>query len=219
LPTGLDGLLNGWLMDQSDDGTNGFWLTLTSTNTSDVRTSLPYGIRGDLVKFQFAHQAVPSPGNAFSLFEVDNDIYTNTPPSGQTFTLDATPFVTVFDATPPFGTPVPWLLAAGFTSDFASAETNIVNGMPLWQRYLAGFDPTDTTSTLQIQVMVGEPAAPNQLTFGTVFGKTYRVETATEIGNWITLQDGISGTGGDVTIFDQRDLSSVGTVFYRLAVY
>jgi hypothetical protein len=219
LPTGLDGLLNGWLMDQSDDGTNGFWLTLTSTNTSDVRTSLPYGIRGDLVKFQFAHQAVPSPINAFSLFEVDNDIYTNTPPSGQTFTLDAAPFVTVFDATPPFGTPVPWLLAAGFTSDFASAETNIVNGMPLWQRYLAGFDPTDTTSTLQIQVMVGEPAAPNQLTFGTVSGKTYRVETATEIGNWITLQDGISGTGGDVTIFDQRDLSSVGTVFYRLAVY
>jgi hypothetical protein len=32
------------------------------------------------------------------------------------------------------------------------------------------------------------------------------------------LLDGIAGTGGNVTYTDQRNLSGVGSVFYRVAV-
>jgi hypothetical protein len=50
-------------------------------------------------------------------------------------------------------------------------------------------------------------------------GRTYRVETATSLGSWSTLQDGIDGTGGLVTVTDTRNLSGVTSVFYRVAAY
>ncbi len=222
---GPGGLLNGWTMSTDTDGTNGFYLTILSPDTNNVLTSLPYGIRGDLVTFQFAHQAVPSGQQAFSLFQIDNTVYTNMPPSGQSFTLtNSTAFVTNYPPTPPLGTPVPWLFSFGFTNTntLAAAELSDPDGDGLltWQEYLAGTNPTNAASTFVIRTLVvAQPGFPNQITFSTVIGHTYRVETATILGGWSVLQDGISGTGGDVLVLDERDLSGVHDVFYRVVVY
>jgi hypothetical protein len=60
---------------------------------------------------------------------------------------------------------------------------------------------------------------PFQMSIPTDVGRTYRVETATSLGSWSTLQDGIDGTGGLVTVTDTRNLSGVTSVFYRVAAY
>lgn len=223
LSAGPGDILSGWSLTETNDGTgtNGNWLTLSSPDPTNVLTSLPYGIRGDLIKFQFEDQAVVNPKHAFSLFQIDNSIYTNFPPSGQSFTLTNTnSFITVFAATPTNGTPVPWLIANGFSNNFAVAELTDLDGDGLlaWQEYLAGLNPNDPNSTLALRATAA-PGQPNQITFRTVVGKTYRVEAAVTLGNWINLQDGINGTGGDFPVLDGRNLSGVSTMFYRIAVY
>jgi len=50
-------------------------------------------------------------------------------------------------------------------------------------------------------------------------GRTYRIEwAASPSGVWTILPDGITGTGGNVTYTDQRDLSTVQDMFYRVVV-
>jgi hypothetical protein len=63
----------------------------------------------------------------------------------------------------------------------------------------------------------GQP--PQQIAFKTVVGRTYRIDRATELnGPWTVLRDGIAGTGANITFADQRDLSQVTRMFYRVAV-
>jgi hypothetical protein len=46
------------------------------------------------------------------------------------------------------------------------------------------------------------------------------VDASTDLLTWQTVQDGIAGTGGNVTVFDNRNLlSSTTHTFYRAAVY
>lgn len=222
LVTSDENILNGWSLIETNDGAGGSWLTVTSPDPFNLFSSIPYGIRGDLISFQFPPHSVPQTNDAFSLLEIDNSIYTNLPPTGQSFVLNTNGFVTFYDVTPPHGTPVPWLIANGFTSDFANAELSDPNGngMPVWQEYLAGLDPNDPDSTFGITVIgAAQPGLPNQITFTTVVGKTYRVESAVTLGYWTVLEDGIAGTGGEVSVFDRRELSGVSTMFYRIAVY
>jgi hypothetical protein len=225
LSAGPGDLLAGWTLTETNDGTgtNGNWLTISSPDPTNTLTSLPYGIRGDLVKFQFLSQAVVNPKHAFSVFQIDNSIYTNYSPTGQSFTLTNTnAFVTFFAPTPPLGTPVPWLMANGFSNNFANAEITDpnTNGLLVWQEYLAGLNPRDTNSTLRVRAIAApQPGFPNEIIFRTVAGKTYRVEAAATLGNWLILEDNISGTGGDVSVFDYRNLSSVSSMYYRIAVY
>jgi hypothetical protein len=159
---------------------------------------------------------------AFSLFEVDNSIYTNALPLGRSFTLTTNLFITVFPPTPPFGTPVPWLFALGYSNNLDVVELSdpTGKGLPLWQQYRAGLNPNDPNSVFVVRSFIGgQPGVPNQITFSTVLLHTYRVESATTIGTWSTLLDNIDGTGGDVTVLDNRNLSGVSTVFYRVVVY
>jgi hypothetical protein len=225
LSAGPGDILAGWSLTETNDGTNGLWLTISSPDPTNLLTSLPYGIRGDLVKFQFANQAVVNPRHAFSFFTIDNSIYMNSAPTGQSFVLSTNgTFVTVFAPTPPMGTPVPWLMATGFTTNFANAELTDPNGNGLlvWQEYLAGLNPNDPNSTFEIRAVVAsQPGQPtqNQITFSSVLGKTYRIESSVTLGNWSSLLDGINGTGGDITVLDNRDLSTVSAMYYRIAVY
>jgi hypothetical protein len=45
------------------------------------------------------------------------------------------------------------------------------------------------------------------------------VETATSLGAWAVLRDNIPGIGGNILFIDNRTLSGVSAVFYRVAVY
>ncbi len=130
-------------------------------------------------------------------------------------------FVTNFPPTPPFGTPVPWLASyfPGNTNYAALELTNVNgNGLPVWQDYIAGLDPTNVNAKFFVFPLVSPQAGVPVLTFPTALGRIYRVDTATTVGMWMTLQDNIMGTGANVSIPDNRNLSGVGSVYYRIVV-
>ncbi len=216
------GILNGWTMTETNDNTGLRTLTLVSPSPTNLLTSIPYGTFGELAAFHFQYPDLITATQAFSAFSVDNTIYTNMLPNGQSFVLqNSNSFVTAYPAPPPHGTPIPWLIAYGFTTNFAAAELGDPNnnGLATWQDYLAGLNPIDPNSKFSVQ-MIGTPSAAQPLiTFSTVVGRTYRLETATTLNDWTVLRDGFSGTGGNLSFTDLRNLSGVSAVYYRVAVY
>jgi Immunoglobulin I-set domain/von Willebrand factor type A domain/Putative Ig domain len=217
--TGTNGILQGWTMTETAD-TNGLrTLTMISSDTNNLLTSIPYAAFGELVEFDFKYPESVTATQAFSSFSVDNSIYTNFLPSGVTFTnQNFTNFITLYAVAPPYGTPVPWLIYYGFKTNFVAAELIATNGLPVWQDYLAGLNPTNANSKFTVSTAFALGQAP-QIIFSTVVGRTYRVETATSLGSWMVLRDNIIGIGGNILFIDNRVLSGVSTVFYRVAVY
>jgi hypothetical protein len=200
--------------------TNGLrTLTMISSDTNNLLTSIPYAAFGELAEFDFKYPESVTATQAFSSFSVDNSIYTNFLPSGVTFTnQNFTNFITLYAVAPPHGTPIPWLIYYGFKTNFAAAELIATNGLPVWEDYLAGLNPTNANSkfTVSTAFALGQPP---QIVFSTVVGRTYRVDTATSLGSWMVLRDNIIGIGGNILFIDNRVLSGVSTVFYRVAVY
>jgi len=217
--TATNEILYGWTMTETTD-TNGLrTLTMVSPDTNNLLTSIQYAAFGNLVEFDFTYPDSVTATQAFSVFSINNSIYTNMQPSGQSFVMqNATNFITVYPPAPPHGTPIPWLINNGFTTNFAAAELIATNGLPVWQDYLAGLNPTNANSRFTVSAAFAPGQAP-QIIFSTVVDRTYRVETATTLGNWTVLLDNIPGTGGSISFTDYRTLSGVSAVFYRVAVY
>lgn len=215
-------ILSGWSMTETNDGAGGQWLTLVSANTSNLLSSVPYGVMGELVTFHIRYADLPSGKEAFSVFDVDNSVYTNMPPGGQSFVLANTNlFITTYTNTA-HGTPVPWLIAHGFTGDYNAAELSdpTGKGMPVWQQYQAGLDPRDTNSVFIVRsITAGSPSLPPEIIFSSVVGRTYLVQTATVLGDWTPLLENIPGIGGDIRVTDLRTLGGVNIVYYRVLVY
>ncbi len=214
--------LSGWSMTETTDNTGMRTLTLVSPSPTNLLTSIPYGTFGELAAFHFQYPDLVTATQAFSAFSVDNTIYTNMLPNGQSFVLqNGTNFITSYPPPPPHGTPIPWLLAYGFTTNFAAAELSAPNhnGLAVWQDYLAGLNPIDPNSKFSVQLGGPPPLVQPVITFSTVVGRTYRLETATTLNNWSVLRDGFSGTGGNLSFTDLRNLSGVSAVYYRVAVY
>jgi hypothetical protein len=212
-------ILAGWTMTETAD-TNGLrTLTMLSPDTNNLLTSIPYAAFGDLLSFNFQYPESLTSTQAFSVFSIDNSIYTNFLPAGQSFTnQNFTNFVKLYPPAPPHGTPIPWLISYGFTTNFAAAELIATNGLPVWQAYLAGLNPTNASSKFNV-TMALTPGPVPQILFSTVLGRTYRVETAVTLGSWVVLRDDIPGTGGNILFIDNRTLSGVNSSFYRVAVY
>jgi hypothetical protein len=217
--TNSAGLLDGWSLTQTNDGAGGEWALLSCADPSNLADSIPFATFGKLLTFSFSDPITAS--NAFSLFAVDNTIYTNTAGTnfyGLLLTNDVN-FTTVYPLPPPHGTPIPWLMSYGFTNNFDTAELADPNGngLAVWQDYLAGLNPLDINSTFGVQLAPAQ--TPPQIIFNTVVGRTYRIEWATDLnGPWTILRDGIPGTGANVTFNDQRNLNGVAGMFYRVAV-
>jgi hypothetical protein len=182
--------------------TNGLrTLTLMSSDTNNLLTSIPYAAFGDMVEFDFTYPDTLTTNQAFSVLSVDNTIYTNMLPSGQSFTnQNFSGFVTLYPPPPPHGTPIPWLTYYGFTTNFAAAELIATNGMPVWQDYIAGLNPTNSASQFSVWPLF-LPGQTPQILFSTVLGRTYRLETAI------------------ILFIDNRNLSGLQSVFYRVGVY
>ena len=216
---GPNELLSGWSLTETAD-TNGLrTLTITSPDPTDLLTSIAYGGFGDLVSFNFTHPESVTATQAFSVFTLDNSIYRDMQPTNQSFVmLNATNFITLYPPPPPHGTPIPWLIAYGYKTDFAAAELIATNGLPVWQAYVAGLNPTNANSRFTVSTAFAPGQVP-QIIFNTVPTRTYRVETATSLGTWWVLLDNIQGTGGDILFTDNRVLTGVSAVFYRVAVY
>jgi hypothetical protein len=217
--TNTSEILSGWTMTETAD-TNGLrTLTMLSSDTNNLLTSIPYAAFGDLVSFHFLYPESLTATQAFSVFNVDNSIYTNFLPVGQSFTnQNFTNFVKLYPPAPPHGTPIPWLISYGFTNNFAAAELIATNGLPVWEAYVAGLNPTNASSRFNVSTAFIPGQVP-QILFSTVLGRTYRVETAATLDSWSVLRDDIPGTGGNILFIDNRVLSGVNSTFYRVAVY
>ncbi|HTV62832.1 MAG TPA: putative Ig domain-containing protein [Verrucomicrobiae bacterium] len=213
-------MLYGWTLTETNDGAGGQWALLSAPDPSLLADSIPFADFGNLLTFSFQDPTAVA-SNAFSEFEVDNTIYTNsTDTNFYGFTLANTnAFTTVYPILPPHGTPIPWLISYGFTSDFAAAELLDPdgNGFDVWQDYLAGLDPLEPASTFAVQI--APSPLPPQIVFSTVAGRTYRIDWApSPDGVWTVLRDGIAGTGGNVVFTDLRNLSTVSAMYYRVVV-
>ncbi|MGH7954238.1 MAG: hypothetical protein ACREFE_20275, partial [Limisphaerales bacterium] len=220
LSTNVGEMLYGWSLTETNDGTGGQWLFLSSPDPQNLATSIPFASFGNLLAFTF-HDILDA-SNAFNFLDVDNSLYTNT--GNQSFTNENfSDFITVYSASNlPYGTPVPWLMEYGFTNNFAAAETNDSDGdgMLNWQEYVAGTNPTNASSVFSVRSLAPTgPFVEYQITFSTALNRTYRVEVSSDLQTWQTLQDGIAGTGGDVTITDTRNLAGATQTYYRVAVY
>ena len=217
LSTGPGELLEGWSMAESDDGTGGKWLDLLSPSPQSITNSLPFAALGNLVKFSLRDMTDAT--NAFSLIAVDNTIYTNT--GGQSFIFqNATNFITSYPILP-YGTPVPWLIAHGFSGNFIAAEVSDPDndGILTWQEYRANTDPRDANSKFVIRRLQQRIDGFYQVTFSTSSNRIYRVDSSTDLSNWAVVQDNIAGTGANVTVIDVNYFPGTPEAFYRIAVY
>ena len=217
--TGPGEILDGWSMTATNDGAGGTWLLLSSPDPTSLLTSIPFAAFGQLVTFDF--QDIINPSNAFSVFDVDNTLYTNT--GGQSFVFeDTNSFTTVYPALP-HGTPVPWLISHGYTNskNWVLAENLDPDGdgAPNWQEYAANTDPTDPASKFYIKNVARGLDGRFQVTFTTSTNRTYRVEASTDLQIWEPVQDGIPAVNQDVTVTDARLIGIPDTIYYRVVVY
>jgi P pilus assembly chaperone PapD len=217
--SGSGEIMDGWSMTETDDGAGGRWLLLSSSNPADISTSIPFAAFGRLVTFAF--QDIITPTNAFSIFDVDNTIYTNT--GGQSFVIEnGSSLIKVYPVLP-HGTPVPWLIAIGYVGSSSWVNAELADpdgdGAPNWQEYWANTKPKDKTSKFVIRNVTRLLNGRFQITFSTSTNRTYRVEGSSDLINWDTVEDGIPGINQDVTVADARLIGNVDTVFYRVVVY
>ena len=217
--TGPGQILEGWGLSETDDGAGGKWLLISSADPADRATSIPFAAFGRLVTFNFQDAITAS--NAFSLFAVDNSIYTNT--GGQSFIVENANSVTKVYPVLPYGTPVPWLISLGYigTSSWVSAELADPDndGVPNWQEYRAHTDPRSKTSRFVIRNVTRLPNGRFQVTFSTSSERSYRVEASSDLVYWETVEDGIPGINQDVTVTDTRLIGNPDAIFYRVVVY
>lgn len=211
-------MLYGWSLTQTNDDAGGQWLLLSSADPQNRDTSIPFSAFGKLVTFTF-HDVIDA-SSAFSVFELDNSIYTNT--GGQSFTFENTnAFLTDFPVLP-HGTPIPWLFANGFSPDYATAELGDPDGdgVPTWQEYQAGTDPNDANSVFRVKnVAPTDTYGRYQITFSTAVNRMYRLESSSDLLNWVPLVSAIVGTGSDITVTDIRNPTENSQAYYRVVVY
>ncbi len=212
-------MLGGWAMTESDDGAGGKYLLLSSPDPTSLATSIPFASFGRLVTFVF--QDIIDPSNAFSVFDMDNTLYTNT--GGQSFVIENTNDFLSFSPALPHGTPIAWLINEGYTLSSQWAQAELLDpdhdGMPNWQEYRANTDPHDPNSKFVIRGVSRQLDGRFQITFSTSTNRTYRVEASTDLILWEPVEDGIPGVNQDVTITDARLIGNPDPIFYRVVVY
>ena len=117
------------------------------------------------------------------------------------------------------GTPDWWLAAYGWTNSFDAAEASDTDGdgFTAGQEYIAGTNPTDTSSALRILDM---RMAPPQITFLSATNRLYTLYGRPDLaaGNWVPVsnQTDILGNGGLLTLVDSN--TPAVKWFYRVGV-
>lgn len=104
---------------------------------------------------------------------------------------------------------------AGRSADSADPDGD---GWTNAQEFLSGTDPNSSQSALAVNKMEVN-GSDVVVRFPTVSGKTYRLECSNDLapGSWSTVQDNISGTGGDVLVTDSG-AATQSRRFYRIVV-
>jgi hypothetical protein len=113
-------------------------------------------------------------------------------------------------------TPYWWLASYGFTNNFETAARLLgANGLPLWQSYLAGLNPTDASSQLRLAVSRIGPNT-NVLSWNATTGRVYTLWWSTDATGLFTRVPGASNLTASVTRLTNAPGSS--RTFYRIEV-
>jgi len=125
-------------------------------------------------------------------------------------------FAEIFTTNHP--TPLWWLATNGVTQNFETAVNNIgVNGMPLWQSYVAGLNPNDANSQLRLSVAA---ASGNKvvLHWNSVTGRVYTIWSSANAVNGFSPIPSAINLPSAITYFTNALSVSSPTTFYRLQV-
>lgn len=112
-----------------------------------------------------------------------------------------------------------WLQQYGLpgdgSADFVDSDGD---GMNNWQEYIAGTDPTDPTSVLEI--VSGPSASSQDITWASVSSRTYSIERSTNLNSlnsFSILQSNIAGVYGTTT-FTDTNMTGSRQFYYRVRV-
>jgi hypothetical protein len=114
-------------------------------------------------------------------------------------------------------TPYWWLALHGSTNNFDSAAESMgANGMPRWQSYIAGLNPSDPASRFMAALDVsGDDLV---LHWNTVTGRVYTVWSSTNSLTEFTPMNGAVDLTHDIQSITNSGLGSGTSVFFRIEV-
>jgi len=121
--------------------------------------------------------------------------------------------------------PVPhwWLAQYGCTSNFEVVVTNAANAnkMPWWAAYVAGTNPTNPASVLAITNLVIVPGIRNTLTWPSVAGRMYGLDSTTNLLKGFTPLSNATNLPATppVNVYTNTSGSLPAKLFYRLRVW
>ena len=130
--------------------------------------------------------------------------------------LACTSTLTLAQSQAPHGTPLLWLRTYGLSGDPAAAELADPDrdGVPSWQEYVAGTDPTNAGSVLKLSASVSGGGTV-RLNFPTGLARLYQVESSDTLATWTPVGEPVLGEGQPVEVMDSRPWAAVGGRFYR----
>ena len=145
--------------------------------------------------------------------------------AGDLNTLPAPSITNTFTVTTPVttntGTPIWWLMQYGYTGNFEEAALEDLDhdGAANWQEWVAGTDPANALSVLQMLSPVGR--APNlTLHWQSVTNRNYYLQRCTNLignPNFVTLATNIAGQAG-TTPYTDTHAPTAGRLLYRVGV-
>jgi hypothetical protein len=137
--------------------------------------------------------------------------------------LFKTPPNTAAPAVTTQGTPYSWLNSNNLVTNGyyeSAAQTDVTgDGFAAWQKYIAGTNPNDPTSTFQASSVQYQPSTGSfVVTWNSVAGKNYTIESATNLTtpSWTPVFTSIAATPPQNT--QTVSVGSNPTVFFRVRV-
>ena len=116
-------------------------------------------------------------------------------------------------------TPLWWLASFGYTNDFEAAVDMVgANGLPLWQSYIAGLDPTDPESRLSLQIFQDPQAATLVVRWNPQPGRLYTLWEATDLDTGFAVVPGAVDLPEGVAAWTNRWAADPTPRYYRLSV-
>ena len=103
--------------------------------------------------------------------------------------------------------------------DFDAAELSVgANGISLWQSYVAGLNPNDSTSQLELRVSMPNTSSELVLEWNPVTNRVYSLFYGTNATGTLVPLPGASELSSDVQSFTNLLSEHSTTLFYRLEV-
>ena len=92
------------------------------------------------------------------------------------------------------------------------------NGMPLWQSYIAGLDPTDPDSQFRVLLTPGADVDTWILRWNPATNRVYTVLQSSNLDQGFTSLPGASGLPSSVLSYTNSTSDSSPLIFYRIEV-